>query len=117
MIQTSLSDAYLQRFAGIGRLYGQQALRLFARSRFCVVGIGGVGSWAAEALARTGIGAITLIDMDDVCITNTNRQIHAMQGTVGQPKIEVMRSGSWLSTRNVRCIVRMILSRRIMSQT
>ncbi|CAM7275959.1 tRNA cyclic N6-threonylcarbamoyladenosine(37) synthase TcdA [Morganella morganii] len=91
MIQTSLSDAYLQRFAGIGRLYGQQALRLFARSRFCVVGIGGVGSWAAEALARTGIGAITLIDMDDVCITNTNRQIHAMQGTVGQPKIEVMR--------------------------
>ena len=66
-MQTLLSDAYLQRFAGIGRLYGQQALRLFARSHFCVVGIGGVGSWAAEALARTGIGAITLIDMDDVC--------------------------------------------------
>lgn len=117
MIQTSLSDAYLQRFAGIGRLYGQQALRLFARSRFCVVGIGGVGSWAAEALARTGIGAITLIDMDDVCITNTNRQIHAMQGTVGQPKIEVMRERILAINPNVRCIVRMILSRRIMSQT
>ena len=55
-----------------------------------MVGIGGVGSWAAEALARTGIGAITLIDMDDVCVTNTNRQIHAMQGTVGRLKTEVM---------------------------
>lgn len=90
-MQNILSDAYLQRFAGIGRLYGQQALHLFARSHFCVIGIGGVGSWAAEALARTGIGAITLIDMDDVCVTNINRQIHAMQGTIGQPKIEVMR--------------------------
>lgn len=57
---------------------------------FCVVGIGGVGSWAAEALARTGIGAITLIDMDDVCVTNTNRQIHALRDNVGLAKAEVM---------------------------
>ena len=55
-----------------------------------MVGIGGVGSWAAEALARAGINQITLIDMDDICITNTNRQIHAMQGTVGRLKTEVM---------------------------
>jgi Dinucleotide-utilizing enzymes involved in molybdopterin and thiamine biosynthesis family 1 len=54
------------------------------------VGIGGVGSWAAEALARTGIGAITLIDMDDVCVTNTNRQIHALRDNVGLAKSEVM---------------------------
>lgn len=52
----------------------------------CVLGIGGVGSWAAEALARSGIGAITLIDMDDICITNTNRQIHALSNQIGQEK-------------------------------
>lgn len=85
-----LSDAWLQRFGGTARLYGQSALQLFADAHICVIGIGGVGSWAAEALARTGIGAITLIDMDDVCVTNTNRQIHALKGTVGQAKTEVM---------------------------
>lgn len=58
--------------------------------RTCVIGIGGVGSWAVEALARTGIGELTLIDMDDVCVTNINRQIHAMTGTIGKSKIEVM---------------------------
>lgn len=87
---TSLSDAWLQRFGGTARLYGQPALQLFADAHICVVGIGGVGSWAAEALARTGIGAITLIDMDDVCVTNTNRQIHALKETVGQAKTDVM---------------------------
>jgi tRNA A37 threonylcarbamoyladenosine dehydratase len=55
-----------------------------------VIGIGGVGSWAAEALARSGIGQLTLIDMDDICVTNTNRQIHALQGNVGKLKTEVM---------------------------
>lgn len=79
-MSTPYSEAYLQRFSGTARLYGQQALALFARAHVCVIGIGGVGSWAAEALARTGIGAITLIDMDDVCVTNTNRQIHALRG-------------------------------------
>ncbi|AWH89469.1 tRNA cyclic N6-threonylcarbamoyladenosine(37) synthase TcdA [Limnobaculum parvum] len=84
------SDAYLQRFSGIARLYGQPALALFSQAHVCVIGIGGVGSWAAEALARSGIGHITLIDMDDVCVTNTNRQIHALRQTVGQPKGDVM---------------------------
>lgn len=85
-----ISDAWRQRFGGTARLYGENALQLFAQSHVCVVGIGGVGSWAAEALARTGIGAITLIDMDDVCVTNTNRQIHALRDNVGLAKAEVM---------------------------
>ncbi|TKI05920.1 tRNA cyclic N6-threonylcarbamoyladenosine(37) synthase TcdA [Martelella alba] len=84
------SEGYLQRFGGTARLYGRQALDIFSRAQVCVIGIGGVGSWAAEALARTGIGAITLIDMDDVCLTNTNRQIHALRDEVGHPKIDVM---------------------------
>lgn len=85
-----ISDAWRQRFGGTARLYGENALQLFANAHICVVGIGGVGSWAAEALARTGIGAITLIDMDDVCVTNTNRQIHALRDSVGLAKSEVM---------------------------
>lgn len=86
----ALSDDWQQRFGGIGRLYGSQALMLFASMHICVIGIGGVGSWAAEALARSGIGAITLIDMDDICISNTNRQIHALHGNTGQLKTSVM---------------------------
>ena len=85
-----MTETWRQRFSGIERLYGQQAVQFFPQAKFCVIGIGGVGSWAAEALARTGIGHITLIDMDDVCVTNTNRQLHALTGTVGQQKIEVM---------------------------
>lgn len=79
-----------QRFGGIARLYGHQAQILFSRAHICVIGMGGVGSWAVEALARTGIGAITLIDMDDVCVTNTNRQNHAVRENIGQAKIAVM---------------------------
>lgn len=79
-----------ERFGGIARLYGvKEAARLEA-SRIAVVGIGGVGSWAAEALARSGVGTIILQDLDDLCITNTNRQIHALQGTYGKAKVEVM---------------------------
>ncbi|WP_417615742.1 tRNA cyclic N6-threonylcarbamoyladenosine(37) synthase TcdA [Oceanisphaera sp.] len=79
-----------ERFGGIARLYGADALARFARAHICVIGIGGVGSWAAEALARSGIGAITLIDMDDICITNTNRQIHALSNQIGQEKTLAM---------------------------
>ncbi len=78
------------RFGGISRLYGEPATDTLQHSHVCVIGIGGVGSWSAEALARSGIGTITLIDLDDVCTTNTNRQIHALTETVGQPKVEVM---------------------------
>lgn len=86
----TITEGWQQRFAGVARLYGNKALVQFACAHVCVIGIGGVGSWAAEALVRSGIGGITLIDMDDICISNTNRQIHAMQGCIGQPKTEVM---------------------------
>lgn len=79
-----------QRFGGIRRLYGDAAYDTFSNAHICIIGIGGVGSWAAEALARSGIGKITLIDMDDVCITNTNRQIHALEGNIGESKVDVM---------------------------
>lgn len=79
-----------QRFGGITRLYGREGLERLAAAHVAVVGIGGVGSWAAEALARSGVGEISLFDLDDVCITNTNRQIHALDGAVGRPKVEVM---------------------------
>lgn len=78
------------RFGGIGRLYGTSGLDLLRNSRMAVIGIGGVGSWAAEALARSGVGTIILMDLDDLCITNTNRQIHALASTIGQSKTEAM---------------------------
>ena len=84
-------DNYEQRFGGIGRLYTPEGLTILRRSHICVIGIGGVGSWAVEALARSGIGKITMIDMDDICVTNINRQIHAMSGTVAQLKTEAMK--------------------------
>ena len=85
-----LSDAYLNRFGGVARLYGQPGLIALRNAHICVVGIGGGGSWVAEALARSGIGTLTLIDMDDICITNTNRQIHTQQSSIGQLKVEAM---------------------------
>ena len=85
-----MSESYQNRFGGIGRLYGEGALAKFSRSHVVVVGIGGVGTWVAEALARSGIGQITLIDLDDICVTNTNRQIHALKSTIGESKVEVM---------------------------
>ncbi len=84
-----MSD-YKLRFGGISRLYGNQGAEVLQNSHFCVIGIGGVGSWAAEALARNGVGEITLIDLDDICITNINRQIHALTHTVGLSKVDVM---------------------------
>ncbi|MDO6707774.1 MULTISPECIES: tRNA cyclic N6-threonylcarbamoyladenosine(37) synthase TcdA [unclassified Photobacterium] len=89
-LDTPASDHYNQRFGGTRRLYGHQEVEILRAAHVCVIGIGGVGSWAAEALARSGVGELTLIDMDDVCVTNINRQIHAMSGTVGRSKIEVM---------------------------
>lgn len=78
------------RFGGILRLYGAASQERLRHAHVCVVGIGGVGSWAVEALARSGIGKLTLVDMDDVCVSNVNRQIHAVTGTFGKPKVEAM---------------------------
>ncbi len=79
-----------ERFAGIDRLYGKGAAARLATAHVCVVGIGGVGSWAVEALARSGVGELTLIDGDDVCVSNTNRQLHALEGEYGRAKTAVM---------------------------
>ena len=79
-----------RRFAGTRRLYGAAAVQRFAEAHVCVVGIGGVGSWAAEALARSAIGRITLIDLDMVAESNVNRQIHALGDVFGQAKTDAM---------------------------
>lgn len=78
------------RFGGIARLYGAAALERFRAARVAVIGIGGVGSWTVEALARSGIGHLTLVDLDEICVTNVNRQLHAMDGQVGRQKTEAM---------------------------
>jgi tRNA A37 threonylcarbamoyladenosine dehydratase len=79
-----------RRFDRAARLFGEPALHRLMEARVLVVGVGGVGSFAAEALARSGVGHLVLIDFDKVCITNSNRQLHAMKGTVGRAKVEVM---------------------------
>lgn len=85
-------DATLQRrFSGLDRLYGVTAAQRIRAAHIAVVGIGGVGSWAAEALARSGVGRITLIDMDHIAESNINRQIHALDTTLGQAKIQAMQ--------------------------
>lgn len=84
------SDDHALRFGGIRRLYGTRAYERFRTAHVVVVGVGGVGSWTVEALARSGIGKLTLIDLDDVCVSNVNRQLHALDGTVGRPKVEVL---------------------------
>ncbi|PTY07712.1 tRNA cyclic N6-threonylcarbamoyladenosine(37) synthase TcdA [Opitutaceae bacterium EW11] len=81
---------YIDRFGGVARLLGTDALRRLASAHMAVVGLGGVGSWAVEALARSGVGRLTLIDLDDVCVTNVNRQLPALDGQIGRPKAVVL---------------------------
>lgn len=87
-----LPDGYRlhRRFDRMGRLVGDAGMARLQQSHVLVVGLGGVGSFAAEALARSGVGRLTLVDFDLVCVTNTNRQLQAMRGTVGQPKASVL---------------------------
>jgi tRNA A37 threonylcarbamoyladenosine dehydratase len=82
--------ALRERFAGIDRLYGRGALARFAAAHVCVVGVGGVGSWAVEALARSGLGRLTLVDADDLCLSNSNRQLPALEGQFGRAKVTAM---------------------------
>jgi tRNA A37 threonylcarbamoyladenosine dehydratase len=79
-----------RRFGGIARLYGQPALERFRAAHVCVIGVGGVGSWIVEALARSAVGALTLIDLDNVAESNINRQIQALSATIGQAKIDAL---------------------------
>ncbi|MGF1643717.1 MAG: tRNA cyclic N6-threonylcarbamoyladenosine(37) synthase TcdA [Thiotrichales bacterium] len=75
-----------RRFGGVARVYGAAALARFTRAHVTVIGLGGVGSWAVEGLARSGIGRLTLIDLDHVCESNVNRQLHALDGNFGKAK-------------------------------
>ena len=93
----AMPDAPMQmdserRFGGIGRLYGREALARFQAAHVCVIGIGGVGSWAVEALARSGIGALTLVDLDHVAESNINRQVHALDSELGKAKVQAMKA-------------------------
>ncbi|MCU0793728.1 MAG: tRNA threonylcarbamoyladenosine dehydratase [Opitutaceae bacterium] len=87
---TPLPQDYQDRFGGVGRLVGRAGLERLAAAHVCVVGVGGVGSWAVEGLARSGVGAITMVDLDDVCVTNVNRQLPALDGGIGRPKVAVL---------------------------
>lgn len=79
-----------ERFAGVDRLYGAGSVERLSGKQVCVVGLGGVGSWAVEALVRSGVGKLCLIDADEVCLSNSNRQLHALDGQFGRAKAEVL---------------------------
>ncbi|MVW70085.1 ThiF family adenylyltransferase [Bordetella sp. 15P40C-2] len=88
---TSFDDADLERrFGGLARLYGPEAPTRLRQAHVAVAGLGGVGSWAVEALARCGVGALTLIDLDNIAESNINRQIHALSSTIGQAKVDAL---------------------------
>ncbi len=113
-----LSD-YELRFGGIARLYGTRSLTIFKNSHIIIIGLGGVGSWAAEAITRSGIGKLTLIDPDDICVTNTNRQLPALAGEYGKfkadslkerllkinPEIEITTIKEFISDKNIEEII------------
>ncbi len=84
-----VNDAEL-RFGGMARLYGRAGLERLRAAHVLVVGVGGVGSWTVEALARSGVGAITMVDLDEICVSNVNRQLPALDGTIGRAKVEVL---------------------------
>jgi tRNA A37 threonylcarbamoyladenosine dehydratase len=85
-----ISPDYLNRFGGVARLFGRAGLERLHAAHVCVIGVGGVGSWTIEGLARSGVGALTLVDLDDVCVTNVNRQLPALDGQIGRAKVHVL---------------------------
>src|SRR5688572_28200628 len=94
---------YNQRFSGIARLYGTDGAARLRSAHVAVIGVGGVGSWAVEALARSGVAALTLIDLDEVCVSNINRQLPALTSEVGKSKVLVLKQR--LQGINHNCIV------------
>jgi tRNA A37 threonylcarbamoyladenosine dehydratase len=105
-MQTEYELDFERRFGGIARTYGNQALRRFQAAHVCVIGVGGVGSWAVEALARSAIGQLTLIDLDNVAESNINRQLPALSSTIGAPKVEVLKAR--ILDINPSCLVNLI---------
>ena len=79
-----------RRFDRMGRLVGDDAMKRLMSAHVMIIGLGGVGSWAAESIVRSGVGKVTIVDFDEICITNFNRQLHALQGLVGEKKAEVL---------------------------
>ncbi len=104
-----MTENYSLRFAGVGRLYGPEGLVKIQQSHVLVIGLGGVGSWVVEALARSGVGAMTLVDFDDICVSNFNRQIHAVDSTVGQFKVDALKQR--VLSINSECSVRLLNER------
>lgn len=101
------ADYWDLRFKGVERLYGGSgSLERLRASHVCVVGLGGVGSWTVEALVRSGVGSLTLMDLDEVCISNTNRQLHALEHTVGRTKASVLAERAALINPECRVNVR-----------
>ncbi len=90
-ISSELPADLERRFGGLARLYGVAGAKKIRAAHVVVVGLGGVGSWAAEALARSGVASLTLIDLDHIAESNINRQIHALDTTLGQAKVQAMR--------------------------
>jgi molybdopterin/thiamine biosynthesis adenylyltransferase len=94
------------RFVGFKQLVGPEAFACITAASVCVVGLGGVGSWAVEALARSGVGSLTLVDLDEVCITNINRQLHALTDTIGLSKAQILADR--VRQINPDCMVRVV---------
>ena len=105
MLEIDSAD-YERRFSGVRRLYGQEGLAKLQRASVCVIGIGGVGSWAVEALARSAVGHITLIDLDNIAESNVNRQLHAIDGAFGMAKVTAMAQR--IKAINPACVVKEI---------
>ena len=103
---STLSPDLDRRFGGLARLYGDEGAKKIRAAHVIVVGLGGVGSWAAEAMARSGIARLTLIDLDHIAESNINRQIHALDTTLGQAKVEAMRDR--IAHINADCDVRCV---------
>lgn len=82
---------YEEKFSSLSRVYGDKTMEMLAGVHICVIGMGGVGSWSAEALARNGVAKITLVDGDSISRSNTNRQIHTLESTIGQSKVDTMK--------------------------
>lgn len=101
-----MEQDYDRRFSTLERLYGAEGVARLAATHVVVIGIGGVGSWAVEALARSAIGQLTLIDLDNIAESNINRQIHALSSTIGTPKVEEMARR--IAEINDRCKVTVI---------
>ncbi|HXJ58800.1 MAG TPA: tRNA threonylcarbamoyladenosine dehydratase [Verrucomicrobiae bacterium] len=94
------------RFGGVQRLFGAAGLARLQRAHVCVIGLGGVGSWSVEALARSGVGHLTLVDLDDICVSNVNRQLHAVEGEFGRPKVDAMARR--VQAIHPACVVRLV---------